>query len=123
MGSGGLIVMDETSCIPDVAKFFMEFCMDESCGKCGPCRGGTVQMLRMLEKITDGTADKGTIPKARGTVPHGEGSQPVWSGTDLLPTPSTVRSATSAMSMRRTSWIIIVRLGSVRFRKNHNRAE
>ena len=63
MGSGGLIVMDETSCIPDVAKFFMEFCMDESCGKCGPCRGGTVQMHRMLEKITDGTADKDTIPR------------------------------------------------------------
>jgi len=56
MGSGGLIVMDETSCMPDVAKFFMEFCMDESCGKCGPCRGGTVQMHRILEKITDGTA-------------------------------------------------------------------
>ena len=63
MGSGGLIVMDETSCIPDVAKFFMEFCMDESCGKCGPCRGGTIQMYRMLEKITDGTADMDTIPK------------------------------------------------------------
>ena len=63
MGSGGLIVMDETSCIPDVAKFFMEFCMDESCGKCGPCRGGTVQMHRMLEKITDGTADPDTIPR------------------------------------------------------------
>jgi len=41
----------------------MEFCMDESCGKCNPCRTGTVQMLRMLEKITDGTADKDTIPK------------------------------------------------------------
>ena len=63
MGSGGLIVMDETSCIPDVAKFFMEFCMDESCGKCGPCRGGTIQMHRMLEKITDGTADKDTISR------------------------------------------------------------
>ncbi len=56
MGSGGLIVMDERSCMPDVAKFFMEFCMDESCGKCAPCRIGTVQMHRMLGKITDGTA-------------------------------------------------------------------
>ena len=45
MGSGGLIVMDDASCMPDVAKFFMEFCMDESCGKCVPCRVGTVQML------------------------------------------------------------------------------
>jgi bidirectional [NiFe] hydrogenase diaphorase subunit len=56
MGSGGLIVMDDQSCMPDVAKFFMEFCMDESCGKCGPCRGGTVQMHRMLGKITNGSA-------------------------------------------------------------------
>lgn len=56
MGSGGLIVMDETSCMPDVAKFFMEFCMDESCGKCVPCRGGTVQMHRILNHITNGTA-------------------------------------------------------------------
>ena len=54
MGSGGLIVMDETSCMVDVARFFMEFCRDESCGKCVPCRAGTVQMHRLLEKITDG---------------------------------------------------------------------
>jgi bidirectional [NiFe] hydrogenase diaphorase subunit len=56
MGSGGLIVMDETSCMVDVAKFFMEFCMDESCGKCVPCRAGTVQMYGLLKKITDGQA-------------------------------------------------------------------
>ena len=56
MGSGGLIVMDDHSCMPDVAKFFMEFCMDESCGKCVPCRVGTVQMHRILERITNGSA-------------------------------------------------------------------
>ncbi|MCB0198593.1 MAG: NAD(P)H-dependent oxidoreductase subunit E [Caldilineae bacterium] len=56
MGSGGLIVMDDQSCMPDVAKFFMEFCMDESCGKCVPCRVGTVQMYRILQRITDGSA-------------------------------------------------------------------
>jgi bidirectional [NiFe] hydrogenase diaphorase subunit len=56
MGSGGLIIMDERSCMVDVAKFFMEFCMDESCGKCVPCRVGTVQMHRLLERITEGTA-------------------------------------------------------------------
>jgi bidirectional [NiFe] hydrogenase diaphorase subunit len=56
MGSGGLIVMDDSSCMPDVAKFFMEFCTDESCGKCVPCRVGTVQMHRILERITDGSA-------------------------------------------------------------------
>ena len=56
MGSGGLIVMDDQSCMPDVAKFFMEFCTDESCGKCVPCRVGTVQMYRILERITNGSA-------------------------------------------------------------------
>lgn len=61
MGSGGLIVMDEHSCMPDVAKFFMEFCMDESCGKCVPCRVGTVQMHRILERITNGGGTKQDI--------------------------------------------------------------
>ncbi|NDJ51740.1 MAG: NADH-quinone oxidoreductase subunit F, partial [Chloroflexi bacterium] len=51
MGSGGMIIMDETSSMVDVAKFFMEFCMDESCGKCVPCRVGTVQMYNLLQKI------------------------------------------------------------------------
>jgi len=51
MGSGGMIVMDDSTRMVDVARFFMEFCMDESCGKCIPCRAGTVQMLRLLEKI------------------------------------------------------------------------
>jgi bidirectional [NiFe] hydrogenase diaphorase subunit len=53
MGSGGMIVMDETSCMVDVAKYFMEFCMTESCGKCIPCRVGTYQMHRILHAITD----------------------------------------------------------------------
>ena len=56
MGSGGMIVMDETSCMVDVAKYFMEFCMTESCGKCIPCRAGTQQMHGLLEKITRGEA-------------------------------------------------------------------
>jgi bidirectional [NiFe] hydrogenase diaphorase subunit len=56
MGSGGLIVMDTQSCMVDVAKYFMEFCMDESCGKCVPCRVGTIQMFRLLDRITDGSA-------------------------------------------------------------------
>jgi bidirectional [NiFe] hydrogenase diaphorase subunit len=56
MGSGGLIVMDDQSCMPDVAKYFMEFCMDESCGKCVPCRVGTVQLHRLLERMTNGSA-------------------------------------------------------------------
>jgi bidirectional [NiFe] hydrogenase diaphorase subunit len=56
MGSGGMIVMDETSCMVDVARFFMEFCMTESCGKCVPCRVGTVQMHDLLRKVTEGRA-------------------------------------------------------------------
>jgi bidirectional [NiFe] hydrogenase diaphorase subunit len=54
MGSGGLIVMDETSCMVDVAAYFMEFCRDESCGKCVPCRAGTVQMHGLLTRICRG---------------------------------------------------------------------
>lgn len=58
MGSGGLIVMDEDTCMVDIAKFFLEFTVDESCGKCTPCRVGTKRLLEMLEKITSG---KGTL--------------------------------------------------------------
>jgi bidirectional [NiFe] hydrogenase diaphorase subunit len=56
MGSGGMIIMDETSCMVDVAKYFMEFCKSESCGKCIPCRVGTAQMYDLLCKITDGSS-------------------------------------------------------------------
>lgn len=58
MGSGGLIVMDEDNCMVDIAKFFLEFTVDESCGKCSPCRIGTKRMMEILEKITSG---KGTL--------------------------------------------------------------
>ena len=56
MGSGGMIVMDQTTNMVEVARFFMEFCRDESCGKCIPCRAGTVQMHHLLSKITRGEA-------------------------------------------------------------------
>ncbi len=56
MGSGGLIVMDDGSCMVDVARYFMEFCRDESCGKCVPCRAGTVQMHHLLTRMTHGVA-------------------------------------------------------------------
>ena len=56
MGSGGLIVMDEDSCMVDIAKFFLEFTVDESCGKCTPCRIGTKRLLEMLDNITKGKA-------------------------------------------------------------------
>ena len=56
MGSGGMIVMDDTSCMVNVARFFVEFCMTESCGKCIPCRAGTAQMFTLLTRICDGSA-------------------------------------------------------------------
>ncbi|HMK43344.1 MAG TPA: NADH-quinone oxidoreductase subunit NuoF [Dissulfurispiraceae bacterium] len=61
MGSGGMIVMDETSCMVDVAKFFIEFTMSESCGKCIPCRVGTSQIYNLLCKITEGRGEVGDI--------------------------------------------------------------
>ena len=57
MGSGGLIVMDEDTCMVDIAKFFLEFTVDESCGKCTPCRIGTKRLLELLEKICDGNGE------------------------------------------------------------------
>ena len=63
MGSGGLIVMDEDNCMVDIAKFFLEFTVDESCGKCAPCREGTKRMLEILTKITDGKGEEGDIEK------------------------------------------------------------
>jgi len=61
MGSGGMIVMDETSCMVDVARYFLDFCATESCGKCVPCRVGTVQMHNLLAKMTHGTATLGDL--------------------------------------------------------------
>ena len=63
MGSGGLIVMDEDNCMVDIAKFFLEFTVDESCGKCTPCRIGTRRMLELLNKITSGKGEDGDIEK------------------------------------------------------------
>lgn len=63
MGSGGLIVMDEDNCMVDIAKFFLEFTVDESCGKCPPCRIGTKRMLEILERITEGKGEDGDIEK------------------------------------------------------------
>ncbi|SCI07324.1 NADH-quinone oxidoreductase subunit 1 [uncultured Ruminococcus sp.] len=63
MGSGGLIVMDEDTCMVDIAKFFLEFTVDESCGKCTPCRVGTKRMYEMLDKITKGNATMEDLDK------------------------------------------------------------
>ncbi len=63
MGSGGMIVMDEDTCMVDLAKFFLEFTVEESCGKCSPCRIGTKRMLEILERITHGEGELGDIEK------------------------------------------------------------
>ena len=63
MGSGGLIVMDEDNCMVDIAKFFLEFTVDESCGKCTPCRIGTKRLLEILDKITSGNGTLEDIDK------------------------------------------------------------
>ena len=63
MGSGGLIVMDEDNCMVDIAKFFLEFTVDESCGKCTPCRIGNKRLLELLTKVTEGTATMEDLDK------------------------------------------------------------
>ena len=63
MGSGGMIIMDEDDCPIDIAKFYMTFCVDESCGKCAPCRIGTKQMLGILERISNGNGEVDDLAK------------------------------------------------------------
>lgn len=63
MGSGGLVVMDEDTCMVDIARFFLQFTVDESCGKCPPCRIGTKRMLEILERIVSGKGEEGDIEK------------------------------------------------------------
>ncbi|MEJ8786929.1 NADH-quinone oxidoreductase subunit NuoF [Dorea sp. ICN-14282] len=70
MGSGGLIVMDEDTCMVDIAKFFLEFTVDESCGKCTPCRVGTRRMLEILEKITNGQGTMEDLDKLEELAEH-----------------------------------------------------
>jgi len=65
MGSGGMIVMDETDCMVDIAKFYLGFCVDESCGKCAPCRIGGKQLLNLLEKISTGNSELADLDKLR----------------------------------------------------------
>ena len=70
MGSGGLIVMDEDTCMVDIAKFYLEFTADESCGKCTPCRIGTKRMLELLTKITDGKGEEEDLEKIKEIAEH-----------------------------------------------------
>jgi NADP-reducing hydrogenase subunit HndC len=61
MGSGGMIVMDDSTCMVDMARYFLDFIQDESCGKCTPCREGTRRMLQIVERITEGKGEEGDI--------------------------------------------------------------
>ena len=70
MGSGGMIVLDEDACMVDIAKFYLEFTVDESCGKCTPCRVGTRKLLKYLEKITLGKGEDGDIEKIEALAEH-----------------------------------------------------
>jgi len=70
MGSGGLIVMDEDNCMVDVARFFLEFTVEESCGKCTPCRIGTKRLLEMLDKIAAGKATLEDLDKMEELCNH-----------------------------------------------------
>ena len=70
MGSGGLIVMDEDNCMVDIAKFFLEFTVDDSCGKCSPCRFGTMSMKEILDKITSGNGTLEDIDKLEELAKH-----------------------------------------------------
>jgi len=69
MGSGGMIVMDQSNNMVEVARYFMEFCMDESCGKCVPCRAGTVLMYRLLTKIYEGKASPADLEQLESLCP------------------------------------------------------
>jgi NADH:ubiquinone oxidoreductase subunit F (NADH-binding)/(2Fe-2S) ferredoxin/NAD-dependent dihydropyrimidine dehydrogenase PreA subunit len=74
MGSGGLIVMDEDNCMVDIAKYFLEFTVDESCGKCAPCRVGTRRIYELLNKISDGEAEMEDLELLKELCNHVKGS-------------------------------------------------
>ncbi|MDR2482524.1 MAG: NADH-quinone oxidoreductase subunit NuoF [Treponema sp.] len=93
MGSGGMIVMDEDDCVVDVARFYMDFCVDESCGKCSPCRIGTTQILNILEKIARGSGEEGDLDKLE-TIGKAmtKASLCMLGGSAANPTLSTIRN-------------------------------
>lgn len=103
MGSGGAIVMDEDNCMVDVAKFYMEFICDESCGKCSPCRIGTKRMLELLTKITKGTATMEDLDKLMDLANY---IKTTLSARSVKPRPTrfSPRSLTSETNTWLTSW-------------------
>ena len=102
MGSGGMIILDEDTCMVDIAKFYLEFTADESCGKCTPCRIGTKRLLQLLTKITEGKGEPEDLDKIEELASHMKQSSLCALGQSA-PTPSFRRCATSARSTRSTS--------------------
>ncbi len=108
MGSGGLIVMDEDTCMVDIARFFLEFTQEESCGKCPPCRVGTKRMLEIVERICDGEGEEGDIERLialgesisadRALRPRPDGAQP--GALHHPPLPPRVRGAHPGQVLR-----------------------
>ena len=98
-----MIVMDETTSMVDVARFFMEFCMDESCGKCIPCRAGTVQMHGILERICQRRSDPRRPRHARRAVRHGPAARACAASARPPRTRCSARCDTSATSTLPTS--------------------
>ena len=80
MGSGGMVVMDDTVCMVDVARYFMDFCRDESCGKCVPCRVGTTQLHVLLTRISRGHGEPADLDRLGAAGRRGQRDQPVRPG-------------------------------------------
>jgi len=81
MGSGGMIIMDEDTCMVDIARYFMDFTQDESCGKCTPCRVGTRVLLTTLERICAGEGKESDLERPGNAMFSDSHHQPMWSGT------------------------------------------
>ena len=82
MGSGGLVIMDENTCMVDLAKFFLTFTQSESCGECVPCRIGTKRMLEILQRITEGNGELADLETLKELAPHGQRRLPLRPGAD-----------------------------------------
>ena len=103
VGSGGMVVVDDTTCMVDLARFFLEFTQNESCGKCVPCRLGTKRMLEIAGPHHRRRRPRGRHRAARGALPLHRRRHAVRPGRHARPTPCSPPSSTSATSTRRTS--------------------
>jgi len=103
MGPGGMIVLDEDVCAVDVARFYMDFIVDESCGKCTPCREGTKRMLEILIDITEGRGDETSIPRLERLARTTELASLCGLGQTAANPRSSQPSSHSATNTRRTS--------------------